>query len=113
MKTTSKKGYGHEIDEANFINTDENNYRGSPRQSRRQQIIERSVQDAHELMEQKFDQLEIINKPSKAQLRSSGRGAQPQGQRPMKQYTDSTNNSSVYKKSSHVLSEPYHNYDYH
>ena len=31
----------------------------------------------------------------------------------MKQYTDSTNNSSVYKKSHVVVSEPYHNYDYH
>jgi hypothetical protein len=53
-------------------------------------------------MEQKFDKLEIINKPSKNQLTRSGRGAQPQGQRHMNQYAESATNSQVYKKGYYV-----------
>ena len=77
VKTTSKRRFQENIDQSNFNDTDEEFQGQSPRRSRRQEIIERSVQDAHELMEQKFDKLDIINRPPKNQLTNtrSGRGA--------------------------------------
>ena len=84
IKTSGRRNnHPENFDDSNQHDTDEE-FQGSPGESasRRQLKIERSVQDAHDLMEQKFDKLEIINRPPKnmaSHERRSGRGAQPQG----------------------------------